>query len=113
MFYFNIIAIFEDKPENHWVQETLHWWNEQLPDLNKPTKKRKQVVLEDKDIDNGSDDNGVVDLRKAMRAYRLCHLLCILTTEALHYLHHLPPTPKATAASSAPLPTASITAIAI
>ncbi|KAG6816711.1 hypothetical protein H0H87_003686 [Tephrocybe sp. NHM501043] len=41
IFYLNIIAVFEDKPENPWVQETLHWWNDQLPDLNKPTKKRK------------------------------------------------------------------------
>ncbi|KAG6818546.1 hypothetical protein H0H92_002622, partial [Tricholoma furcatifolium] len=28
MFYFNIVAIFEDEPDNPWVQETLHWWNQ-------------------------------------------------------------------------------------
>ncbi|KAG6839635.1 hypothetical protein C0991_000639 [Blastosporella zonata] len=40
-FYSNIVSLFEEKPENPWVVETLDWWNRQLPDLTKTRKQRK------------------------------------------------------------------------
>ncbi|KAG6825294.1 hypothetical protein H0H92_004132, partial [Tricholoma furcatifolium] len=111
MFYFNMVAIFEDEPENPWVVETLKWWNQQLPDLVKPIKKRKRAALQDEDIGDVSDDNGVVDLRRAMKA-RMAQVSRVVAWGAAKlYPTRAVTTQNSTAASSASSPSPSIITI--
>ncbi|KAG6829760.1 hypothetical protein H0H87_010311 [Tephrocybe sp. NHM501043] len=81
IFYFNIIAVFENEPENPWVQETLHWWN-------------------DCGFEEGyQGTNGTGSI-----------ISCAFQPPRLYTAHAVSPL-KATAASSAPSPTASITVL--
>ncbi|KAG6835577.1 hypothetical protein H0H93_016837 [Arthromyces matolae] len=66
-FFENIVAIFEDDPDDPWVVDTLEWWDQNVPDLV-DTKKRKRCRREAIKLDDPEDDEAVDEMREAMRA---------------------------------------------